>query len=165
MTAQTPASDGSGGEALNRAARAALNTFHDPLQPLYGFDTTTEAYRELWRDVARAVLVAAQPPAARSDGAALDGPGFFAVQNAIEDALRERSSTPDDDITDIIFVAAEAAVAVQASVLAGLVEEMTALVEKHWDENRITYAYGARDALALVEAAQARLAGPGEVER
>jgi hypothetical protein len=60
-------------EVNDRAARAAMETFHVPKHPLYGFDTTTEAYRDLWRSIVRAVLAAVKPVASGHEPESDDG--------------------------------------------------------------------------------------------
>ena len=68
MTAPVPAvPDAPEVEQVERCARAALDAFHKPKHPLYDYDSTSEGYREAWREVVRAVLAAASvtPPQTR----------------------------------------------------------------------------------------------------
>lgn len=58
-------------EVRDRAARAALDSFHKPRHPRYNFETTTEGYRDAWREVVDAV---AEVLAEQGDGIVLDRP-------------------------------------------------------------------------------------------
>lgn len=88
----------------DRAARAALETFHSPRHPYYTFDTTTESYRQAWREIADAV---AEVLAGHVGCEHLDGPYRRLVVE--RDDLRARVERAEAELAHARFVMSQIA--------------------------------------------------------
>lgn len=116
-------------------------------------------------------LRAATPSSGVTEGKAENSYPFMTIQDAIETAILARGVDAPDDLADVVFVAAEAVQALWAAapsddpaeVLAGLRVEMVALADDAFGfEGAGLFRDAVRQSVALVEAAQARLADRGQ---